>query len=217
LAALAHYRQALGLPALVVNWGALAEVGYVAQNPAVSQRLAQAGLSQMPLRQALHLLGELLGYGATEATVSVVQWERWLATYGGEQPPTYVAELGQRTPLEHGAAPLPMHEHPIKDQVAVLQIADPEERWRQLLLHISEQVARVMGITTAKLDREAALTELGLDSLMAVELSNRLNRNLGLNFSLMQLLSGLSVQQMAELMHSQGGSPPGAGPMASNN
>ena len=54
--------------------------------------------------------------------------------------------------------------------------AEPAARHRLLRSYLSEQVARVLGLSASRLDVEQPLSNLGLDSLMAVELKNRIAR-----------------------------------------
>jgi acyl carrier protein len=65
------------------------------------------------------------------------------------------------------------------------------------LLHsyLSEQVARVLGLSPSKLDVQQPLSHLGLDSLMAVELKNRIAVDLGVNVPVVKFLQGFSVDQ----------------------
>jgi aryl carrier-like protein len=66
-----------------------------------------------------------------------------------------------------------------------LDDASPTRRREMLLAFVAEQVARVLAApSAAAIDSRQPLNELGLDSLMAVELRNRLGRGLGLARSL---------------------------------
>ena len=79
----------------------------------------------------------------------------------------------------------------------LLLAAEPEERQQLLQSYLSEQVARVLGLSIAKLDVQQPLSNLGLDSLMAVELKNRLAVDLGISIPVVKFLQGLSVHQLA--------------------
>jgi acyl carrier protein len=68
---------------------------------------------------------------------------------------------------------------------------------------VRNQVARVLGIVPSKLDVEKPLSELGLDSLMAVELKNWVESDLRLNLPTVELLSGPSVVKLTEIMLKQ--------------
>jgi aryl carrier-like protein len=76
--------------------------------------------------------------------------------------------------------------------------ATPVEQEELLESYIKEQVARIMGISIAKLESTQSLIQLGLDSLMAVELSNRLKSEIGVNVLTRIFMQGLSISQLAE-------------------
>jgi acyl carrier protein len=62
---------------------------------------------------------------------------------------------------------------------------------------LAEHVARVLGTTFDRLDAEKGLTLLGLDSLMAVELRIRIERDMNLDVPVMVLMQGPSVVELA--------------------
>jgi acyl carrier protein len=57
--------------------------------------------------------------------------------------------------------------------------APPLKKWPLLLTHVAEQAGRVLGLDPSVLDARQGLRDLGLDSLMALELRNRLQRSVG--------------------------------------
>ncbi len=77
LDALAHYRRALGLPGLTLNWGALAEVGYIARHRALNDRLERQGVFGIPIRQALAMLERAIQRDATQLGVMRIDWSRF--------------------------------------------------------------------------------------------------------------------------------------------
>lgn len=60
-----------------------------------------------------------------------------------------------------------------------------------------EQVARVLGASATKLDPERPLPALGLDSLMGVELKNRVERDLAFSLPMGELMHSATVQSLA--------------------
>lgn len=74
----------------------------------------------------------------------------------------------------------------------------PEERQPVLESVIRGQLATVLGTTADKLDGGQPLADLGLDSLMAVELSCLIEDNLGVNTSAIELTQAQSVSKLAE-------------------
>jgi aryl carrier-like protein len=81
--------------------------------------------------------------------------------------------------------------------------ATPAERPLLLESRITEQVARVLGFSPAKLNKQNSLMNLGLDSLTAIELRNRFNNEMGVNLPVIKIIEGASISQLAELMLSQ--------------
>jgi thioesterase domain-containing protein/acyl carrier protein len=82
--------------------------------------------------------------------------------------------------------------------VARLRSAAEQERGRLIEDFIVTQVAGVFGTAEAKIDRSAPLTTLGLDSLMVLDLTNRVERELGLRIPMAGLLSGPTVAELAQ-------------------
>jgi acyl carrier protein len=68
------------------------------------------------------------------------------------------------------------------------------------LARIREHGARVLGTSAAQINVNQPLSDLGLDSLMAVELAGGLERDLGQPVSVMQMLSAGSLAAIAELV-----------------
>jgi hypothetical protein len=91
-----------------------------------------------------------------------------------------VAAAPAATPTARPAAPPPP-----AAIIADLQAATPARRHELLLTFVAEHVARVTGAPDWRgIDPRQPLNELGLDSLMAVDLRNRLGAGLGVGRSL---------------------------------
>ena len=94
-----------------------------------------------------------------------------------------------------GGAGLYLFADPTTERFGYELAADPAERRQLLQTYLSEQVARVLGLSPAKLDVQQPLNNLGLDSLMAVELKNRIAVDLKVNVPVVKFLQGFSVDQ----------------------
>jgi acyl carrier protein len=206
LDALAHHRRALGRPAVAVNWGVVADVGYVADRPGLSQNLIERlGAKPLTARVLLDTLGELLRRGAVQAAVGQINW-RQLATVNriGEAP--LLAHLvGAAGPGGDGGG------HSRRDAILTAPAA---ERTGLLQDYVLEQVARVLGTSPGQVDAERPLTTVGLDSLMAFELKNRLEGELRVEVSPMKLMEGVSAAGLAALLNGQLPAGAGAAPAA---
>lgn len=175
LDALAESRHARGLPATSIAWGAWAEAGMAAELSARdTARWRERGVLAMPTSVALALLqaamqGDApavaaLGLDAQRLAAPGLRWAalRKSADVGRPSPVGAAAELtggGLRQRLETAA---------------------PSERSHRLLAHLTERCSHTLGLESGTpIDPQRPLKELGLDSLMAVELRNALATDLG--------------------------------------
>src|SRR5688500_2320979 len=85
LDSLAHHRQALGLPALTVNWGVLGGEGYVARNERVADFLARQGTASISPGEVVSLLESFLSAGVPQAMAIRVDWANWRQFFRGMQ------------------------------------------------------------------------------------------------------------------------------------
>src|SRR5262249_4919493 len=82
-----------------------------------------------------------------------------------------------------------------------LNACPPRARAAELAAYLSERLASTLGL--ASVDASTAIIDLGMDSMLAVELKNRVERELGLRVSLVGLLGGWSAEQLAAKLAEQ--------------
>jgi acyl transferase domain-containing protein/NADPH:quinone reductase-like Zn-dependent oxidoreductase len=172
LDALAHARQASGLPALSVNWGAWGEVGAVASAER-ERRVQLQGLGAMTPAEGLAALEAALELGRPQVAAAVIDWDRLRSrrAYGGSR--SLLTDL-----LAAEAMATPAAGPALRQRLAE---APATRRAPLLAAHVAARVARVLGIEgSGSLDPHRPLNEMGLDSLMAVELRNLLRADLEL-------------------------------------
>jgi myxalamid-type polyketide synthase MxaE and MxaD len=191
LDALAHHRQAQGQPALSINWGAWAGEGFADSvgGKRLTARLALLGISSIAPKQALEMLGRLLGQSATQVVAVPVNWKQYREFYPAGSASPLLSQLAS----EEAEVPRPAGR--TSERRDALLAAEPAERRQLLQSYLSEQVARVLGLSPSKLDVQQPLSNLGLDSLMAVELKNRIAVDLKVNVPVVKFLQGFSVDQ----------------------
>ncbi|WP_411292662.1 type I polyketide synthase, partial [Streptomyces sp. EAG2] len=175
LDALAEHRRAAGLPATSVAWGPWAEAGMAAGDEAVAH-LRRRGLRPLDPELAVTALDRAVAADDACVTVADVEWERFAATFTATRPSPLLTELP-----EVGAAaatPAPAAGAALRDRLTPLPAA---ERERVLLDLVTTTLAGVLGHRAgAAVDPAAAFRDLGLDSLTAVELRDRLATVTGL-------------------------------------
>src|SRR5262249_13021898 len=84
--------------------------------------------------------------------------------------------------------------------LAAVRTAAPEERPRLLDALLRDKVARLLGASPARLDGDRPLLQLGLDSLMAVELRNWVEGELRVNLPIVELMRSPSLSRLSELL-----------------
>jgi myxalamid-type polyketide synthase MxaD len=199
LDALAHHRKVQGLPALSINWGAWAELGFAETEggKSLTRRLALLGIRSMPPARALEVMGQLLREDATQVVALPVNWSKYHEFYPAGTEPPLLSEL-----VNEEAASQPPAAHSGEKRCAILDAA-PADQTKLIESYVTEQVARVLGLSPSRLDIQQPLTNLGLDSLMAVELKNRISADLGVNVPMVKFLQGFSVAQAATQLLAQ--------------
>jgi acyl transferase domain-containing protein/NAD(P)-dependent dehydrogenase (short-subunit alcohol dehydrogenase family)/aryl carrier-like protein len=178
LDALARYRRGLALPATAIAWGRWAGDGMAdALDAAAVRRVEALGLAAMPVDLALAACDSALGDTAPNPCVAAIDWRRFGQRHPSGRVPALVADLVELP----AAADAPTVAPPGNDLDAV----------------VVAETRRVLGLDPdLSLDRERPLIELGLDSLLAVELRNRLRAALGRAPSIADLLGGGSLAEL---------------------
>ena len=187
LEALARRRRAEGLPALAVAWGPVADTGYLAERPAAREALARRlGARPQPAAQMLAALPALLGSGLPVAALAETSWQEPRRHLPILAAPLF-AELFAEGPAAQGGDEL-------LERLAGL---GPDEAAALLTIAVAEEAAAILRLPAGSLDPLRPLSEVGMDSLMAVELRLALETRLGINLPLMSLAEGTSVVSIA--------------------
>ena len=178
LDALACYRRERGLPATSIAWGAWSQVGAAAARGA-DARASASGVGVISPTRGLEILESLLGGGPAHVVVSPMDWRAYLERWVGK-PPAFYADVA---PTGAGRATSPRNKGDARrdsDMLRRLQDLAPGGRRDLLATFVADTAQRVLG-AAGDIDRKRPLNELGLDSLLAVELRNRLGTALALS------------------------------------
>jgi acyl transferase domain-containing protein/acyl carrier protein len=174
LDALAHHRRALGLPAVSIAWGRWALGMAAAVDDRDRARWARQGIRVIELARGLDALGRAMGGPQAHVMVSPTDWDVYAAQTGA--PRSLLSELtGRRAPVAASA--------PSSVETTLLtriHDAPPAGRRRLLIAHVQAEAAKVLALDGSRaIGVSQGLRDLGLDSLMAVELRNRLQASVG--------------------------------------
>ncbi len=164
-------RRAMGLPALSVNWGPWTEG--MADNELVMKRLALQGIAPLTVDEAHRAMQRLLDATTVQATVLDVDWRRMRMGLSNEPPPLLedIAPTGFRARGGDSALVEKIRKLPVPAR-------------RELLMQTVQNELQQIFSTADALDPDTPLIDMGLDSLMAVEFSTRLQHLLGEDFAI---------------------------------
>lgn len=191
LDALAHSRRAQGLAATSINWGALGNVGVVARYDEVKEYLERVGSLPMTPAQAVSMLGNILARDPIQITFVQMDWDKW-----AQFNPAW-ARSRRFLHLIAGSAD-GQEVAGDNELLHTLTAMTPEEREQAFTELLAEQVAETFRLPLDKVDRQQSLTNIGADSLMAMELQTAIQNRLGIKVSTLELMKGISVAQLAK-------------------
>ena len=179
--ALAEVRRTEGLPALSIAWGPWAEVG-LAAHPDRGARLARRGVASFSPQEGAAVFGAALAVDAAWVCATHLDATQWLNSGDGRLEPLLSGLVEDR-----GA----------DDTAISVENLTGEARTRAIVDLLSQQVSRVLCRPVEQLSVDTALSGFGLDSLMAVDLKNRIERQLPVTVPVLRLLRGPSITALA--------------------
>lgn len=198
---LAHHRRSLGLPALTINWGHLGGAGYVSRNSQIGDHLRRLGIPELPAADALRKLGRLLRADATQIAVMRMDWTRWAEAHPHRTSlPFFQAVLPTDSSRTHGSGS--------DSFLQSFRAASDTARLALLESFLAGNAAKVLGMTPSAVATNRPLGEMGLDSLMSVELVNRLETALQARVPVEKITPDASIHSLAEILKDLLASPP---------
>jgi len=188
LEALARQLRAAGRPALTVGWGPIEDTGYLADRPETRDALARRlGAKPMRAEKGLGALPIMAASGLPALAFAETSWNearRFLPILAS----SLFAEIRADSSATQG-------DDTLVERLAALNADDALVLLKTV---VTEEAANILRLPASNIDPLRPLSELGMDSLMAVELRLALESRLRVDLPLMSLAEGTSIASIAQ-------------------
>lgn len=185
-------RRSHGAHGLAVQWSVIADAGYVDREGRVDE-LEAYGLEPITAEEALAQLDGLLAHSSSPVTaVGNLKWSRLHRVLPNLAAPRTAHLLPQQSDAE--ATDL-LH--------TALVDASPEQALTLVEDVLADLLAGVLQSTAERVDRTRRLDLLGMDSLMAVELTVLIRQRIGIDVPVVELAQAASLSALAQRLTSR--------------
>jgi NAD(P)-dependent dehydrogenase (short-subunit alcohol dehydrogenase family)/acyl carrier protein len=186
---LAQHRKAQGLSALSINWGAWSEIGEAAKQR-VPQRLASRGIDAIEPEQGWRVFEMIFNHPSAQVGVVPIDWQR---LYTGKVPPLMSQLMQESKPASQ----------PRRDLIESFFSVEPNKQQEKIEEYLVQQAARVLRMDPASLDMQQPLSDFGLDSIMTVELRDRIDAEWQVRVPLVEFFREPTIARLSTIMLEQ--------------
>ncbi|WP_228922754.1 type I polyketide synthase [Streptomyces sp. DH7] len=162
------WRRAQGLPTVCINWGPWAEVGR-------GTGMEKRGYAMITPAEGIAALERILSHNRDRTAYTPVDLHRWLDSYPATARTAFFAELAAPTADSASAGTRSALLETLRETDSA------QQRQQTLQPEVVGHIAAVLRLPPDRFDANTSLVTLGLDSLMAIALRNRLQRELSLD------------------------------------
>ncbi|PPQ15467.1 polyketide synthase [Bradyrhizobium sp. AC87j1] len=187
---LAEHRRRAGLPAQVINWGPWAETGLATESGKRGESIWRSrGTRYIPANEGIKALQAVMSRRLQQVVVSITDWSLWAGQY--PSMPSFLQAVAR------GSDQAPQLSADRGAIFARLATAAADNR-KEVLVEVVSGLARSILEIAGEINPDQPLRELGLDSLIAITLINRLDATLGVRLAAATMLKGPSVAQLVD-------------------
>ena len=197
LDSLAHYRAFQGLPALSINWGAWARIGAAAKLH-LEDRLSGQGFNSISPEACFGCLEVLLQCDMNQAGVMAMDWGKFLGRFPKNgRPPLFSSLKNVYSSVGRPKNKAVSSGGKIISSSGVLQKLPAHEQQDLMRTYLRKEISRILRIREDKISDDQNLIELGMDSLIFIELSQTLGEDLQLKIVPHKIFENPTIAAMA--------------------
>ena len=184
---LAHYRKAQGLPGLSLNWGAWSDIGEAARRKA-DRQMNLKGIGSIAPQEGLVILEKLFNQSSPQVGIVPIDWSRFIAAGYNLPLVEDFKQIKQSSEISTSSS----------NFLSELQAINPEHQLKFLITFLQKEVGKVLGLSANQLPSVSqGFFDIGMDSLMAIELKNKLENNLQATISSTVIFEHSNIEQLA--------------------
>ncbi|NEO10705.1 beta-ketoacyl reductase, partial [Moorena sp. SIO3I8] len=187
---LAHYRRKMGLSGLSIHWGAVSQIGEAAERGA-DMRAHEQGVSTISPAQVLESLELLMSGSDVEVGVVPIEWSGWQDR---------VAQWRFLEDWSETSTSTATNDNRLLEQLKSVSVI---EREKILIADIQNKAARVLGIKNNLINIHKPLNEMGIDSLMSIELRNKIQSELEVDVPITKFMEGITIAALSNELNEE--------------
>lgn len=191
LEGLAVLRRSLGLPVTCIGWGPIGDAGYLTRNESVKDSLAsRLGAEALSSQLALDALGNILQKPCPNVAIGDFHFSALARLLPSAQGPRFTSLRRYADEVSDGGDSL-------EDFKTMIQGKSESEILSLVARLVTQEVAQILAVSPERIDPVRSLHDLGLDSLMGVELALGLEKRFGVQIPAMLLNEGPTIERVS--------------------
>ncbi|MGF1452255.1 MAG: type I polyketide synthase [Opitutales bacterium] len=186
----AHELRQRGVPALSINLGALKESGVVADSDGTLEAsLTRLGVHMLPINDVLRDLPKMLGSRRAQVAYFDLDWQKWQQVH-----------TSLRSHLRFGDVVTPEEQDGSRGFAAALAKLSQKAQHSLVSSKVQHAVSSAVGLPEDAVPENARLADLGIDSLILLELIFSLYDVTGIRLSAIDVMKAGSVSSLAVML-----------------
>ncbi|MCO5230004.1 MAG: type I polyketide synthase [Chitinophagales bacterium] len=187
---LAQYRKSLGQAALSINFGNIGEIGLAAADVKRGQRLADQGMGIIFPDQLPEYFDNLFDLPGAQYMLMNINFNQWAQTNSGIIGNTFYSKVLKDIPQKLE----------VNTPTEISKYSNKAGAIRYYKSKVKEIVSLITKIPASKIKEDATFKSMGIDSLMAVQLKNKLQEESGLDLTVSSIWAYPTVEKYAEYL-----------------